>query len=203
MSSTPARTSLLALAMAVVSAGALSAQQAGPEAEPPEGAQFVYINSQQLLQQAPGATEAQQTWQQEMARYRTEVQQLQTELDSLQQEYQRREGMLSEEARQRRQEEIAQKRQQLQSRVQELEQQAQQRQQELLGPILEQVQDVIADLRAERGFTMVFDANAAGLLAADPRLDITGLVVERLRESQGDGDGGQDGGDAGGGSGGS
>lgn len=189
MPTMPYRACLAAGLAVLLSAGSVAAQQGqqqggqAPET-PPEDVPFVYINSQQLLQEAPGANEAQKTWKREMSEFRSEVQQLRSELDSLQQAYQQQEGMLSESARQKRREEIAQKQRQLQQRMQELEQKASQRRQELLAPILDEVRAVIQQVRDEYGYSMVFDAAAAGLLAANPRLDITDTVVRRMRQRQ-------------------
>lgn len=176
----------------MTAAGAFAQEpEAGQEAQlPPDGTQFVYINSQQIIENAPGASEAQQTWQDELTRYQQELEGLAAELDSLQQAYQQQESMLSEEAREERQEEIVDKQNQLQERRAELDQQATQRQQELLNPILQEVQGVIEQVRQERGYTMVFDASTAGLLAADPSLDITGLVLERMQSGSGASDAG-------------
>lgn len=163
--------------------------EAGQEVQlPPDGTQFVYINSQQILENAPGASEAQQTWQEELTRYQQELQGLAAELDSLQEAYQQQESMLSDQAREERQQEIVDKQNQLQQRRAELDQQATQRQQELLNPILQEVQGVIEQVRQERGYTMVFDASTAGLLAADPNLDITGLVLQRMQSGSGSSD---------------
>ena len=178
---------LSVLLVAGLGAGDAAAQEGGADAQPappPENTQFVYIDSQQILQQAPGASEAQQTWSRELAQYRSEVQQLAAEIDSMQSNLEQQREMLNQAAIERRQQEIAQKQQELRQRAQELEQRAAQRQQELLGPILDQVRTVIAEIREEQGYTMVFDASAAGVLAADPRLDITDLVIRRLQERQ-------------------
>ena len=183
-----ATAALSAFLFAGLGAGHAVAQEgAGSDAQPaspPANTQFVYIDSQQILQQAPGASEAQQTWSRELAQYRSEVQQLAAEIDSMQSNLEQQREMLNQAAIERRQQEIAQKQQQLRQRAQELEQRAAQRQQELLGPILDQVRTVIAEIREEQGYTMVFDASAAGVLAADPRLDITDLVIRRLQERQ-------------------
>lgn len=152
---------------------------------PPADADFVFVNTQAILQQAPGADQARDTWASELEEYRAEVEQLRTEIDSLGTELGQQREMLGEEAVARREQEIRQKQQELAQRVQELEQQAAQRQQELLGPILEQVQAVLQEIREEEGYTMVFDASAAGVLVADPRLDITELVIERLQAQSG------------------
>jgi len=180
----------LVLAVALVAPLRAQANPAGQgssaaSSPPPQGTRFVYINSQELLKATPGATQAQQTWNQELQNYRSEVQQLATQVDSLEQAFQQQESMLSEAAKQRKQQEIQQKRQSLQQRTQQLEQQAAHRQQELLQPILNKVRGVIEKIREEHGYTMVFDAAGSGLLAADPSLDITDLVIQRLK-AQGD-----------------
>lgn len=179
----------LALTLALVLAAPLAAQAGASgkdsSAAPPAGTKFVYINSQKLLQATPGADKAQQQWNQELGKYRSEVQALAAQVDSLEQAYQRQEAMLSDAAKTRKQQEIQQKRQQLQQRTQQLEQQASQRQQELLQPILNKVRGVIEQIRQEKGYTMVFDAAGSGLLAADPKLDITNMVIQRLKAEGG------------------
>lgn len=176
------------LTVAVLLAGGAPGLSAQQTPGPPQGAEIVYVNSQQVLQQAPGATDAQQTWNREVEQYRSEVQALAAEIDSLQQALESQRDMLSDSAVQRRERAIAQKQQQLSERAQQLEQQAAQRREELLGPILEEIGRVIEEIRAERGYSMVFDISSSGLQAAAPRLNITGLVVERLREGSADAD---------------
>lgn len=147
------------------------------------GVRIAYVNSQAVIQRAPGADSAQQAFQQEAQQLRQEAQRLSSEIDSLRQQYQQQQGMLSEAARQKRQEEIQQKQQELQQRVTQMEQQLSQRQQELLQPILNRVQQVIEELRVERGYDMVFDLSASGVVAADPSLNITQAVISRLQAS--------------------
>lgn len=186
--------SLVPFLLLVLAPSLATGQEANPPELPPDGTPYVYLNTQQIIQAAPGASEAQQKWQQELEQYRSEVKTLRAELDSLQQAYQQQEGMLSQQARQRKQQEIVDKQRKLQTRVQELEQKAAQRRQQLLQPILEDVRAVIEDIRAERGYRMVFDASAGALLTADPELDITQHVLERLQTQSQDGGAGGTGG---------
>ena len=145
-----------------------------------EGPRFVYVNTQRLLEAAPGAVEAQETWNRELVQMQEEVRLLRVELDSLIADYRRQEAMLSEEARTSKQQELGQKQQELQTRTATLEGQANQRRQVLLEPILQRVQAEIEALRIEKGYVMVFDASAAGLVAADSALDVTDEVLSRL-----------------------
>lgn len=179
------RSTWLIFLAAGLAAGPLVAQEGdGTPAGPPPDAPFVVVNTQAILPEVPGARQAQERFQEELQQYEQEVRDLRAEVDSLLDAYRQQEAMLSPEAKQERQQEILQRQQELQTRAGELEQQAGERQQELLKPILDRVSAVIEEIRQENGYTMVLDIAASGVVAADPSLDITALVIERLR-SQG------------------
>lgn len=183
LSTTTFATILLAIGLG---SGPLSAQaETNPEPPapdpPPRGTQMVFVNTQAILPQVPGAREAQQTWQQELQQYNSEVQRLRVEVDSLLTAYRQQEAMLSADAKEQRQREIMERQEQLQERAAELEQKAGERQQELLKPILDRVGAVIEEVRRERDYTIVFDIAGSGVVAADPSLDITALVLEKIQ----------------------
>lgn len=160
--------------LVALGAGDLAAQG------PPAGAEFVYLNSALIIQAAPGAAEAQRTFERELNEMRSELQSEGASLDSLVADYQRQEVMLSPQAKEERQQEILRRQQAIQTHQQELEGQAQQRQQELLRPILENISAVIEEIRSESGYKMVFDLSSESVVAADTTLDITQAVIGRL-----------------------
>ena len=164
---------IAALAATLVFAAGASAQQG----------QVVYINSQQIVAAAPGAREAQTTLESEMASMRTEVQQMEATLDSMMTVYDQRQVMLSPEAKRQMQDEIRTRQREFQQRAMQMDQQASQRQAELLQPIMARVQQVIDGLRTERGYALVLDAAEGGIVSADPSLDITQEVLNRLRST--------------------
>jgi outer membrane protein len=153
----------------------------------PQGPQvkLAYINSNEIIAQAPGAAEAQATFEREMARWRSQVTALADSLQEMIRQYEQQQVMLSPEARQQRQAEINQRRLEYQQRTANVEETAQRRQQELVAPIFESVSNVLAQVREEEQYTMIFDAAAGALIAADTTLDITGLVIQRLQAQQG------------------
>lgn len=151
---------------------------------PAPGSPVVYVRGQLLLQEAPGAEEAARTFDRELADMRTELQQQAAVVDSMLQDYQRQEVLLSPQAKEQKQSEIVGLRNQLQQRQQQLDAQAQQRQQELLGPILERVSNEIETIRSENRYAVVLDASKEGLVAADTTLDITAAVLSRLGVGQ-------------------
>jgi outer membrane protein len=152
----------------------------------PQGAatKLAYINSNEIISQTPGAAEAQQTFDREMARWQTEVQTLADSLQQLISTYEQQEIMLSPEKKQERQQEILQKRLEYEQRVNDLQEVAQRRQAELVQPIYDRITTALGQIRDQYDYSMIFDAAAGALIAADTTLDITALVIERMNETE-------------------
>jgi len=140
-----------------------------------------YIDSQAILDQDPSARQAQEQFEASLATYQAEVQQMGEELQTLIDQYEQQQAMLSEEAKANREEEIRLKQSQYQQRIAELERQAGQRQAELVEPVMERITAVIEEIRAEGSYSMIFDVAAQGIISADPALDLTAEVVRRLQ----------------------
>jgi outer membrane protein len=142
---------------------------------------FAYINSQRLIMEAPGTSEAQRAFEADMANYRAELERLEAELDSLQANFERQQTTLSAAVREQRQLEMQQKFIAYQQRTVELEETAQRRQAELVGPIMQRIEQAVDAVRAEGGYSMIFDVASGALVAADPALDLTDQILTRLR----------------------
>ncbi len=173
--------SLLLLAGSFAPAAAQQRTTGTPAASAQQPTRFGFINSQRILAQAPGASEAQRSFEQDMARYRTEVENLGRELERLQSDFERQQGTLTPAVRQQRQQEMQQRFQTYQQRIGELEQTAQRRQAELVEPIMKRISEVIEQIRTEGNYAMIFDASQGALITADPSLDLTDRVLDRLR----------------------
>jgi outer membrane protein len=166
---------VLTMALAVLLFGAGQAEA--------QTVRFGYINSQRILAQAPGAQEAQRQFEQDMTRFRTQVDSLGRSLEQAQQQFERQQSTLSADARQQRQQQLQQQFGAYQQRVGELEETAQRRQAELVSPIMQRISQVIEQIRTEGNYAMIFDASAGSLITADPSLDLTEQVLQRLRGS--------------------
>ncbi len=144
---------------------------------------MAWVNTQVILRQMPGYAAAESTLTAEVAGYRTEVQRMQVQLDSIVRAYDQQEVVLTPTARQQRQQEIRQMQQRLEQRFGELQQVAAERERELVEPLEERVKGVIEGLRAERNLAFIFDVAAPGssILAADRTLDLTAIVLQRLQ----------------------
>ena len=142
-----------------------------------------YINSQDILAEAPGAKEAQAQFEQDMQGYQAEVQQMATELDNLVNQYETQQAMLSPSAKQQREADIRAKQQAYQQELAAIDERAGQRQQELVQPVMDRINQVIEQIRAEGSYAIIFDVAGGGVVAADSALDLTQEVIRRLQAS--------------------
>lgn len=173
-------TTALAAALAIGTAPrGVAAQAAGAAAAP----KFAYINSQQILERAPGRAEAESTFTREMNGYHAQVQRMGDSLNTLMADFEKAQGAMTAVAREAKQKDLRTRQEAYQTRVRQLEQQAQQRQYELVQPMMDQIRKVLEEVRAERGYAMIFDVAAQGgaVVAADKSLDITDQIVSRLK----------------------
>ena len=180
------RWGLAALAILLV-VGVAALPASNPNGGIQDGPAIAYVSTEIVLRQTPGFAAAESTFNAEMAGYQTEVQALQQALDSAVSAFNQQSIVLSPTARQEKADELRRLQQELEQRTTRLQTQASQRQQQLVGPLEERIQAVIDGLRAERGLSLVFDVSAPGsnIISADPALDITPIVVQRLTGGSG------------------
>ena len=183
----------LALAGALPAAGQAPAAPVNPAPAPaprptaaPGPLKFAFVSSRQILQRTPGYAAAESTFSKEVQTYREEVQRLQQQLDSAVTAFDQQRIALSPAAAQQKQRDLQGMQQRLQLRTDSLQVKAGQREQELLAPIQARVNSIIQGLRAEGNYSFIFDTDAPGnpIVAADPSLDLTAKVLQRLQSAQ-------------------
>lgn len=140
-----------------------------------------YVDFQRISQEAPGVTTAQQTLQTEGQKFEAELQKLGTQLDSMRTNFEKQQATLSATVRQQRQQEFQQRLTAAQQREAQIRQALQQRQQELFAPIEKRVVDTIEAMRKEGGYALILGRSESGIIAADPALDLTARVLDRLK----------------------
>lgn len=140
-----------------------------------------YIDTRLILQEAPGAQEARATLETEMRGFQNQLQMMQDSLQAMMTDYQQKSLVMSADAKQKREQEIIQKRTGWEQRAEQLQQQAAQRQQQVMEPIMQRVETVISQVREAEGIAIVFDVASDVIVSADPALDLTAKVIERLK----------------------
>jgi len=143
-----------------------------------------YIKSQAILEQTPGYAAADSTLGKERKAIQDTLQRMQQQWDSTMKAFDQQSIALSSTAKQAKQRELQSTQQRLQQRQTEMESRFQQRQQELFQPIQARIFGVVQGIRAEGNYSFIFDMDAPNnsILFADPSLDITAKVIERLRQ---------------------
>ncbi len=162
----------------------------GVGASPADGSaqssgQIGYVNTTTILQSTPGFDAADSILSAERIGLQQEATALQAQRDSAMTAFNQQELMLSPQARDEKVTELQDLNQRVQARLQELEDQVLERQRELVTPLEQRIQIVIDGIRAERNLSVIFDAANPNstIISADPALDLTALVVNRLQAS--------------------
>ena len=142
-----------------------------------------HVNTEAVLAQAPGATEAQAEFDRIRARGDQEIQGMNVELDSLIAAYQEEQGALSVGVRQARETEINRLQQRNQQRIDQMGQELQQSRLTLFAPIVNQMSETIQMIREEGGYHFIFEVASQIIAAGDPSLDLTQEVLDRMEQT--------------------
>ena len=173
---------LVCLAALATAPTAALAQGPSPASAPTK---IAFINSGEILRGTPGYAVAESTYRRELQASQDEVQKLQQQLDSAVQAFDQQSIALSPAARATKQRDLQAMQQRMTQRGNELQDRLQQREQDLLGPMRARINSVIQGIRAELNYSLILDADAGGLIvAADPTLNITAKVLQRLKQAQ-------------------
>src|ERR1700680_1010940 len=173
----------VAVVTSLILVGVAGAQASESPSAP---AKIGYINSAQLLAQAPGRPEAEAQFDREVGVYRLQIQRMDDSLRTMMTVFDRDAPKLDSATRETRRTSIGQKELEYQQGASGLDSTMQARQAQLVKPIMERVQTVIEAIRAEDNYAVILDVGAqvSVVVAADKRLDLTDRVLARLK-SQG------------------
>ena len=169
---------------------ALALSLAVGAAKPQTTLKIAYINSQEILAAAPGAEQAGQQFDLEMQGYQNEIQQLEEELNGMQQQLQQQQLTLSPEAKSNREQQVQVKLAEYQQRTSQLQELANQRRAALIQPVMDNITEAIEAIREEGSYSLILDVIAGSIISADPALDLTQTVIERLQADVGEVPGG-------------
>ncbi len=162
------------VALALITAMAIPARA--------QGSKLAYVQTSALLEQAPGRAEAEAQFEKETVGYRDQIKRMSDSLDALVSGFQKRQASLTPTTRDAQAKEIQSKQQEYQRRTAELEQKAQGRQNELVQPILDKVKAAIEEVRVEGGYAMIFNADQGSpIVAVDKSLNVTDRVLTKLK----------------------
>lgn len=144
---------------------------------------IAFVNSQALMEAAPGRAAATDLLTKEGQGYQTQLQKMQDSINNLLTKYQKDEPTLSAAAKDTKQKAIQALETEFQAQQLKFQKQYDEHTKEVMAPITDQVKKVIDDIRVEDGYAIILDnaPGAGNIVSADKNLDITDRVVSRLR----------------------
>ena len=168
------RAATLALMITMLAVSGAAAQ--GPQ-------KFGYINSQLVLQQAPGRANLEAQLKTQMDVFQKRMGVMQDSLEAMLTAYQKEQPTLTPAVRTQREEAITKKRTAFAQEAQQLEQKAADARETISRPLMEMFNRVLNEVRAEEGYAFIFDvgSEAQVIVAADKNLDLTEKVIARMR----------------------
>jgi outer membrane protein len=165
------RPAIIALILAASVTGAQTSAQ-----------KFAYVNSQLILDRAPGSAQLQAQIEKERQANQGKVQKMQDSLQLMIAALNKDGPTLPDSQKAKRTKAIQEKQSEWEQRANEIDQQAQQRENELVQPMMQQIREVLDKIRQEEGYAFIFDVGQSNtIVAADKNLDITDRVLARLK----------------------
>jgi outer membrane protein len=169
------RAACLALTITVLAASGAVAQGAP---------RLGYINSQLVLQQAPGRTALEAQLKTQMAPFEKRMTVMQDSIEAMTAAYLKEKPTLTAAVQAQREEAIDKKRKAFSQEAEDLSQKAADARETVSRPLMEMFNRILNELRAEEGFSFIFDVgtpDAQVIVAADKNLDLTEKVIARMR----------------------
>ncbi len=161
----------------------LVASLAAPAALAQDASPIAFVDMRKALFSSREGRAAQDQYSKLADSKREQLRPMQEELSRLEEEFERQKYVLSAEALGGKQLDRMKRRRDLERAERAAADDLQIEQVRLLQPIQKKISEAIKQVGKERGFSMVIDINANGMLYHRESLDITDLVVKRLNES--------------------
>ncbi|MDX1652671.1 MAG: OmpH family outer membrane protein [Brumimicrobium sp.] len=145
---------------------------------------YAYIDSDYILENMPEYIEAKEELDKYAERWQKEIEERYKQIRERKEEFMRVEAILPEEERQKRKEEI----EKMETEAMEMQQtrfgvngDLFAKRKELIEPIQDKVFEALSKVASNRNFAFVFDkANQSNLIFADPKFDISKMVMREL-----------------------
>ncbi|HEV2149174.1 MAG TPA: OmpH family outer membrane protein [Longimicrobiaceae bacterium] len=153
------------------------------EAQAPK---FGYVNTDKILSGIPAAAQALQQLEAAATAYQTRADSLGRQFQAMQQAFSNLPVTATAERRQQEQQRLQTTMQQYQQQLQPLQQAAEEREQALqllVQPYVRRIPEIVEQIRREQNYSMIFSVGESGLVAADPSLDLSDTVRQRLLAS--------------------
>jgi outer membrane protein len=151
----------------------------------PEEFKVGFIDSEIIFQNYQGTAELKKQLEEDLKEWENSLREKKKEIEGLYAELESQKLMLSDNARQKKEEFLRAKEIEYESFVTDIfgpNGQARQREKELTKPLLERINLILDRISEEEGFQIIFDLAEAGIIYGRPALDLTQRILEELNQ---------------------
>ncbi|MBD3369646.1 hypothetical protein GF402_04700 [Candidatus Fermentibacteria bacterium] len=144
--------------------------------------EIVVIDSEKIFDSLGEVADARELLQTEIEEWQAHADSLQEEIDELEDDLSRT-LMMSPETRREKERLLEQKRGELDSFISETfgpDGLVESRNEQLVSPIVASINEAVREISSEEGYSLVLDASKGHVVFADPSIDITNEVIDRL-----------------------
>lgn len=137
-----------------------------------------YVDLQKALNLSQAGQAAKGQIAEKVKGYQSTIESRQEELKKLKDELEKKELLLSEEARSEKERDYQQKLKDFQRFTKDVQDELQQKDADYTKSILEEIFKVIQDISKKEGYTLVLEKTESSILYADDQIDLTNAVIE-------------------------
>lgn len=141
-----------------------------------------YFTRQAIVDRTELGKEGLKRFQGEMKEVRVRLEEQRQKVKELQDEFKKKEQVWNDEVKRRKLEEIMVQKDNLNRAIEQANRQLAAREQVILQPLKAKMMEIIFRIGKEEGYTMILDANQAGIVYAPDSLDLTDRIIRELNE---------------------
>lgn len=142
-----------------------------------------YLDMQRALNTSNSGAEAKNQLQLKLKKYQEQINGKQEELQKLKADLEKQGIALTEAARAAKEKDYQQKLKDFQRFAKDAEEDLQARDAEFTKKIIEEMDKVVQEYGKNKGYTMILDARAAGVIYANPKADVTEEIIKAFNSS--------------------
>jgi outer membrane protein len=147
------------------------------------GPKIGVINMQKIIAQSEPGQDAMKSLQEQFKDVKAKMDKQKEEIEGIQQELQKQEFVLSQEAKEDKQLAYKRKVRDFQDMYRSYQRKMQQEEQKLSEPVIKLVVEVITAYGKKEGYTTITDAQASGLIYADEKADLTEKIMVEVNQA--------------------
>jgi outer membrane protein len=144
-----------------------------------------YIDSERVINGYKGISMLREQYNKQLSEWEEEARQKKVEIDSLKEELENQDVMLSEETRSRKEEKIREKEKEYKEFLKSIwgeGGESEKKHEELIKPVIEEISNVLEKIGEDEGFTMIFDISKGNIVYAKVGLDLTERVLYEINK---------------------